>query len=306
MIDLDDLRLFRALRLTGSLAGAGRMLDLTTAAMSIRLKKLEERIGTILVLRGARGVSFTDEGERLLREAGELLERIEALPALVSGSAHSMAGTLKIQAPFGFGRQHVAPIVSDFHRMYPRIQVLLHLSDRPLVDTTGMDLVIHIGDVKESSWIAHVLAPNRRILCASPTYLQRSKPVSHPSDLSAHECLCIRENDEDSTRWHFTAVRDAKLPDSRRSIRVQVRGSLASNDGEVVTRWAQSGMGIMARSEWAAAPLIANSELVHVLPLWELVPAPVLGLAPVRTAASGRLRAFLEFSKRALHPVPWR
>ncbi|BCQ55578.1 LysR substrate-binding domain-containing protein [Burkholderia gladioli] len=306
MLDLDDMRMIRALGAARSLAAAARLLDLTPPAVTSRLQRLEERLGLRLALREARGVTLTEEGRQLLQEAVELLERIESIPARLAGDSGQVGGKLRIVAPFGFGRAHVAPIVRDLHRDHPRLQISLQLADNPFAAAPEADVVVHIGQIRASSWIGHHLAPNERLLCASPE-LARRLVLSHPSELTRYPCLCLRENDEEQLRWRFTP----DLPPRRgappaKPVTVRVSGLLGSNDGTVISDWAAAGLGIIERSEWDAAPLIAAGRLVRVLPGWRLAPAPVMALVPDRRQLTIRQRLFLEAARRALDPPPWR
>ena len=281
----------------------------------MRLKRLEQRLGVGLVVRGARGTAFTDEGLRLRDEAASLLRALEAVPERVAGPARAMAGSLRIVAPFGFGRRHVAPLLASFRGLHPAVVASLTLSEWPLADAAGMDVVIHVGAGRDMAWIGHPLAPNDRLLCASPAYVRRRGMPAHPSELALHDCLCLRENGEDVTRWRFLPSaaapgdRDAgHAADgaARRLLQVRVRPGLSSNDGEVICDWALRGLGIMVRSEWEVAPLLRAGRLVPVLPQWRLDDAPVLALVPSRLGASARLQAFLAHARQALQPVPWR
>lgn len=299
--------MFRAIGSTGSLAAAARLMDLTPPALTIRLKKLEDKLGVLLAVRGARGISLTEEGQRLLEEALEVLKQIDTLPERIAGEAHAMNGHLRVVAPFGFGRQHVAAIVGSLHLAHPGLTVALTLSEHPLREAAANDVVVNIGPVKDSSWVGHLLAPNDRWLCASPAYLRRlGEPLSHPSQLERHACLCLKENEDDLTRWRFSATGTADLAMTHKVVTVRVAGALSSNDGTVISQWAEGGLGIMVRSEWEAAPLVASGRLVRLLPQWQLEPAPVMALVPTRKGASARLRHFVEAARAALHPVPWR
>lgn len=305
MIELDDMRLFRALGASRSLAGAARLLNLTPPAVTVRLQRLEERLGIRLAVRESRGISLTDEGQRLMLESIELLERIEAIPSRVSGDLSSVSGNLRIVAPLGFGRAHIAPLVRDLHNLHPNLIISLHLSDSPLTAGAGADVVVSIGNVKASSWVGHYLAPNERFLCAAPGLAKRLRKITDPSELAQYQCLCLRENDEDLTRWRFVeSAADEK--GSRKTLPVRVTGSLSSNDGTVISDWAVDGLGIIERSEWDAARLIAAGKLVRVLPAWRLEPAPVMALLPSRRGISSRQRLFLDMAKQAFAPPPWR
>ncbi|HJW56201.1 MAG TPA: LysR substrate-binding domain-containing protein [Burkholderiaceae bacterium] len=305
MIELDDMRLFRALGASRSLAAAARLLNLTPPAVTVRLQRLEERLGVRLAVREARGITLTSEGQRFLEEATELLERIEDIPTRVSGEPGSVSGNLRVVAPFGFGRTHVSPIIRDLHKAHPKLAISLHLSDSPLSDASGADVVVFIGDIKASSWVGHYLAPNERWLCASPAFAQYLGNITHPSQLTEYECLCLRENDEDVTRWRFIPT-DADGTSARKAVSIRVSGALSSNDGTVISDWAVDGLGIIERSEWDAARLIADGKLVRLLPTWRLTPAPIMALVPTRRGVSVRQRLFLNAAKRALDPAPWR
>ncbi|KWD10862.1 LysR family transcriptional regulator [Burkholderia ubonensis] len=301
MLDLEDLRLVRAIGASRSLASAARLLDLTPPAVTIRLQKMEERLSARLAVRKSNGISLTDEGQRLYQEALDILERVEALPIHISGEHGEVQGTLRVVAPFGFGRKYVSRIVRDVQLAHPKLEISLHLSESPLTHASGADVVVHIGTLKSSSWVGYPLAPNERFLCASPAYARRIKALNHPADLARCDCLCLRENDEDVPRWRFSQEGDL-----RRSTVIRVAGALSSNDGTVITEWALAGLGIVERSEWDVAPLLADGKLVRLLPDWRLPSAPVTALLPSRTGRSVRQRIFLETAKQFLSPPPWR
>ncbi|WP_186381738.1 LysR family transcriptional regulator [Burkholderia sp. KBS0801] len=305
MLDLEDLRLVRAIGASRSLASAARLLDLTPPAVTIRLQRMEARLDVRLAVRQPKGIALTDEGQRLYQEAVEILERVEALPVNISGDHGDVQGTLRVVAPFGFGRKYVARIVRDVQRAHPKLEISLYLSESPLGSASGADVVVHVGTLKSSSWIGYPLAPNERFLCASPGYARRISELNHPSDLSRYDCLCLRENDEDVPRWHFSQPGDNQ-GEARRTAVIRVSGALSSNDGTVITDWALAGLGIVERSEWDVAPLLANGKLVRLLPDWHLPPAPVTALLPSRTGRSARQRVFLDAAKQFLDPPPWR
>ncbi|CAG9197390.1 Transcriptional regulator, LysR family [Paraburkholderia sabiae] len=305
MIDLDDMRMFRALGTAPSLAGAARLLDVTPPALTVRLQKLEERLGVHLAVREARGISLTEEGTRLMQEAVDLLERLDTLPERIAAEHQAVSGSLRIVAPLGFGRVHIAPILRDFHLSYPGVKASLNLSDNPLADSAGADVVIHIGEMKDSSWVAHVLAPNERFLCASPRLTARLGALEHPSGLADLPCLCLRENDEDVSRWRFEPEPKGKAKHGK-PVTVRVTGALSSNDGGVIGDWAMRGLGIMVRSEWDAAALIASGKLERLLPHWRMAPAPIVALLPTRKRMPARVRLFLDAARAAMDPPPWR
>jgi DNA-binding transcriptional LysR family regulator len=305
MLQLEDMHLLRALGGSPSLAAAARLLDLTPPAVTVRLQRIEERVGVRLATRAARGISLTDEGQRLVQEAIEILERIESIASRVSGESSGVSGHLRVVAPFGFGREYIAPLVRDLHRSHPNLAISLILVESPLAAASGADVLISIGHVKGSSWIGHFLAPNDRILCASPALARSLSKLKHPSELTRHEYLTLRENDEDVTRLRFTQ-HDAAGKRISKAVTVRLNSALSSNDGTVVRDWAVDGLGVVARSEWDCARLIAEGKLKRVLPSWRLEPTPVMALMPTRQGLTIRQRAFLEAAKQAFNPPPWR
>lgn len=306
MITFDDLRFMEALSRTGSLSAAARSLNVTPPALSMRLRKLEQAVGVSLVVRSSRRLRFTDEGERLVAEAQSLIGRIDGLPDALRAEGRTLGGRLHVVAPFGFGRLHVAPLVARFAATHPSVRVTLDLSEKPWTDSRDADVIIHIGTVRDSSWVAHLLARNERWVCASPAYLRRNGTPADPRDLPAHPCLCLRENDEDVTLWHFRREGGSRATRHRPDA-IRVSPALTSNDGEVVRNWALAGLGIILRSQWDVAPFVARGELQRILAGFDFEGADVLALVPTRHGISARVTRFVEFLKEQFQPrPPWR
>lgn len=300
MIQIEDLRLVDALAQSPSLSAAARSLNVTPPALSARLRKLEATLGLALATRTARRLSLTPEGERFAREGAALLAQLEALPESFRREDSRLTGTLRIAAPFGYGRHHVAPLLARFAERHPGLRLQLDLRETPWPDRHDSDAVIHVGAVRDSSWIARTLASNARWVCASPGYLRQHGTPAEPRDLLDHACICIRENDEDVTLWRFRrqATRAAKRPPTRETVRVVP--AYTSNDGSVARQWAEQGLGLVLRSEWDTADAIARGALVRVLAGWECDSAPVTLLVPTRRGRTARVQALLQFLEEAL------
>jgi DNA-binding transcriptional LysR family regulator len=201
-------------------------------------------------------------------------------------------------APHGFGRLHVAPVVDAFARTHPGVTVTLDLSDHPgaqLVESS--DVIVHIGPPAAQNQMVTTLAPNRRVLCASPDYLASASPIQSPSDLLWHRCLVVRENDEDVTLWRFAHA-------SREPETVRIRPIMCSNDGAVVREWALAGQGIAMRLEWNVAADLSAGRLKRVLASWELPAADVVAMLGTRFGRSARATAFLARLRQSLAPAP--
>jgi len=178
-----------------SLSAAARVLNVTPSALSMRLKKLEKSLGVTLATRDARHMSLTADGARLAREAQGLLSAIEALPDTFRDQTAQLAGHIRIAAPFGFGRVHIAPLLARFARANPGIRLQLDLLETPWPHSHAADIVIQIGTVRDSSWSARPLIANERWLCASPSYIAARGYPREPREILEHDCICIREND---------------------------------------------------------------------------------------------------------------
>ncbi|AJP57635.1 LysR family transcriptional regulator [Pandoraea vervacti] len=307
MIQIEDLRLIEALSLSPSLSAAARMLNVTPPALSARLRKLEATLGLALATRTSRQLSLTAEGERLAREGSALLAQLDALPESFRREDNRLTGSLRIAAPFGYGRHHVAPVLARFGLLHPALNLQLDLRETPWPDKHDSDAVIHVGAVRDSSWIARPLAPNDRWLCASPAYLQRHGVPADPHALLQHRCICIRENDEDASLWRFRRRAKASAAAGKRTITrdsVRVVAAYTTNDGSVAREWAEQGLGLVLRSEWDTREAVAAGRLVRVLADWDFDSAPVTLLVPTRRGRTARLQALMAFVEDALAASP--
>lgn len=295
MAQLDDLAFFQRLAQAGSLTATARELGLSLSAVSKRLKQLEARLGVTLASRTTRRLTLTPEGERYLVRGAAILEELVELEEALGAQRAELSGPLKINATFGFGRRHVAPLLSHFCARHPGVEASLELSNFPLTPgEQGVDIGIRVGEPPDSRLVArHVLA-NRRVLCASPRYVASMPPLKTPADLSAHPCLVLRENDSDYAVWRF------RRRDSGAEQAVKVAGPLASNDGEVIVGLALDGHGVMLRSWWDVHEWLARGELVELLPGWRGVRADFHAVYPQRRHVPARLRAFVELLQQEL------
>jgi len=300
MISTDDLSFFHMIATSPSLAEAARRLNVTPPAVTQRLRALEAKVGVKLIERTSRGLSLTDEGEMVAADGASIIGAIDDLSERLASRTNQVSGHLRIAAPYGFGRRYVAPVAERFAKAHPAASVTLDLSDSPIRQMSeSWDMIVHIGELSESDRLVTTLAPNRRILCAAPSYLEGAQPITHPADLALHRSLALRENNEDVTLWRFNHAREGKTT-------IRIKPSLSSNDGEIVRDWALSGLGVMVRSEWDVAGELAVGRLVEIIPQWTLASADVVALLHARQGRSGRTNAFLQSLRDSLAPVPWR
>ena len=287
MDPISDLSFFVTLTKYQTLARAAQEFGITPPTVSKRLAALEKRLGVRLMNRSTRRIGLTEEGEAYLAQGSQLLEELNMLEQTVAGGRATPRGLIRVHATLGFGRRHLVPAISRFAQQYPEVNVQLHLSHQSvnLLDS-GFDVLIRFGDAPDSRLAARTIAYNRRILCASPKYLQQAGLPRHPADLQSHQCIITRESDETYGTWH--------LSQGAKTQTIKVHGRLSSNDGESAIEWALDGHGILQRSEWDAARYLRSGRLRQVLPDWSLPPANIVAVFPAGRNISARTRAFVD------------
>lgn len=273
----------------GSLSAAAREEGVAPAVISRRLDALEERLGVKLLLRTTRTLSLTHEGSAFLEDCQRILNDLANAEASVSLGGVKASGHLRITAPGGFGRVHVAPLVLEFVRAHPDVTVSLDLSDR-VVDllNENMDCAIRIGVLPDSSLVGLKLADNQRLVVATPTYLRRHGTPSHPDDLQAHQCLNLATSGAPGG-WLFTV--------NGHTTTHRVGGALSCNDGSTLLDWVLQDAGLAWRSRWEVQSHIQAGRLVTVLDAFMAPPTAIYAVFPQRRHLPLRVRLWLDFIK---------
>lgn len=300
MNDMQDLKFLLAIRDNGTLLAAAHQLGLTPSAVTQRLQQMEKKLNVRLIDRSARRLCFTGEGELLCQRGKPLVEHYDELMHELANRRAGVAGTLKINSPFGFGRRYLADATADFQQRYPDVEIALTLSDRPLVEAADrFDIVIHIGELRSSNLVGHTIAANSRFVCAAPAFIAQHGQPATPEELARLPCIALRENNEDVLLWQFSRGRTSKS--------VRVRAALASNDGDIIRLWATRGLGIIMRSEWDVAAALGEGTLMRLLPGWKTPDANVIALTHQREGLPLRTRRFMAFLRERFAPLPpWR
>ena len=282
---------FSLLARCGSFSGAAREMDISTPAVSKRLAQMEARLGVQLLNRTTRRVSLTQEGETYLQHARRILVDIDDMERLVGNAVAAPKGLLRVNATLGFGRSHIAPLISRFVKQHPEVQVELQLTvNPPPLNEDAFDVCIRFGEPPDARVIARQLAPNRRLLCASPAYLAQHGTPKVPHDLTRHNCIGIRQGSEGYGTWRLSSGKQTET--------VKVRGNLSTSDGEIAVNWALDGHGILMRAEWDIAKYLRSGRLRLVLEQWQTPPADIHVVYPQRHQLSARVRAFVDFLAR--------
>src|SRR4030088_1187961 len=255
---LDNLALFLRIVEKGGLASAGRELGLSPASVSERLAALEKFYGAALLHRTTRAISLTDEGRLLVQGARRLLAEADELEALIRLGGEKISGPIRLSAPTDLGRSCLVPVLDTFLAEHPEVNIDLNLTDG-YVDLVGQgqDFAIRYGELADSTLRVKRLAENRRIVCASPVYLEPRGAPQHPDDLVHHECLVMRYGLTTDRDWPF-------LIDGKQR-RIVVQGHRIANDGELVRVWCRNGFGIARKSRLDVEADLREGALVELL-----------------------------------------
>lgn len=286
---LQDLEIFVRTTETGSLSATARSLDLTPAAASAALKRLEAELNAPLFVRSTRSLRLTREGEVFLSHCRPALAALlDAQLELASGQ-QQVRGVLQLAAPSDFGRNVLLPWLDEFQQLHPGIQYRLHLADRVTnVYSDMVDAAFRQGEPPDSNMLALPLdLNNRRLLCAAPAYLEKNGMPDSPQALVRHSCLCFMLGEDVYDRWKFWRAGE--------EVTVRVGGSHVSNDGDIVRRWAIAGRGIVYKSGLDVVGDLAAGRLVQLCTDWQAEPSPLYMVLPGRRQLTPALRLLREF-----------
>ncbi|WP_374356146.1 LysR family transcriptional regulator [Limnohabitans sp.] len=296
LIQAADLGFFVSLVNAGSLSGAAREQGISSAAVSRHLSLMESRLGFALLNRTTRRMSLTPEGEVYLDYARRIHDDIEELADRLMGSKFAPQGLLRVNATLGFGRSHIAPIISEFCSLYPKVDLQLQLSVNPPPSTDdAYDVCFRFGNPPDSRSIAKFIAPNRRLLVAAPGYLKKHGIPQTPAELKQHNCIGIRQGDEAYGVWRFQSVKGKSRSQAGEVVSVKVRGNLTTNDGGIAVNWALDGHGILLRAEWDIRKYLDSGQLVPVLGSYRSPDADIYAVYAERHRTSLRVKTLVEF-----------
>ena len=300
MDKLKAIESFVSVATRGSLTAAANAQGVAPALMGRRLDALEAHLGVKLMVRTTRRISMTTEGSAYLEDCQRLLSDFANAEASVSAGGARAQGHLRITAPAGFGRRHVAPLVPRFREMHTGLSISLNLSDRVIdIAAEGYDCAVRVGDLPDSSLVSVRLADNRRRCVASPKYLQQHGTPAHPSDLSKFDCLTLSSDASQARGWAFMASPRAKPSNGSAGevIHLKPGGPLDCSDGQVLHDWCLAGYGVAWRSTWEVAAEIAAGTLVEVLEDFAAPPNGIYALFPHAKHLPVRVRLWIDFLK---------
>ena len=295
-MDTGDLTLFVRIAQLASISAAARDLGMTPAAARARLASFERLLGARLLHRTTRQATLTEDGRAFLPHAEHLIDAAAAARAALGREQISPRGTLRIAAPSSFARMHIVPGLPDFMRRYPDLRPDMRVSDS-LVDLVegAFDVAVRYADLGDSSFVARRIAPDRRVLVASPDYLDRRGHPEALDDLDGHACLVVGTLD----LWTFEGSNAEK-------IEKRITPTLRINDGGAVRDAARAGLGIALMATWCAADELRAGTLVPVLPVHPLVSTQMLwALYPSSRELAPKVRIFIDWIVARFGPEPY-
>ena len=292
-----EMALFVRVVEEGSFSSAARSLDLTPSAVSKQIGRLEDRLGVRLLQRTTRRLNLTEEGTVFYQRCVVILAEIEEVEQSIIATQGTPQGTLRINAPVALGRVHLAPLLAEFMRQFPMVRVELELMDRSVnLLEEGIDVLIRVGEMSDSSHIARRLADARRFICAAPDYIARYGMPRTPADLKQHNCLRLSVpttlND-----WEFNG------PNGCHQV-IAVAGSFSTNITDMLHAAALDGIGLARLSTIIVGSDIRAGRLVPVLTDYINDTATIYAIYPHRRHLSPKVRSFVDFLADKFSPVP--
>jgi DNA-binding transcriptional LysR family regulator len=285
-MNVDDLEILVEAVRSGSLVGAARRLRLTSMNVTRRLAALEAELGVRLLHRTTRAVGLTPEGETFLPFAEAMIEQAATSREALRPAGDGAQGLLRVTASIAFGRLMVAPMVPTVLAANPGLSVDLILTDG-IVDIVadGVDLAFRIGTLRDNSLVARKIASNRRVLCATPEYLERRGAPQKLADLPGHECLTLGGFD----RWDF------RHRTTGEALAARVHGRFSANSYETLHDVCRGGLGIAYLSHWFAAEDLVQGHLV-ALRLSDALPEEnaIWAVHPTRGLVPAKVRVFTD------------
>jgi len=288
---LKQIESFVSVAAKGSLTAAAQAEGVAPAVVGRRIDALEERLGVKLLLRTTRRISLTHEGSAYLEDCQRILADVANAEASVSAGGVKASGYLRITAPAGFGRRHVAPLMPGFLARHPDVNLSLNLSDRVVdIVNEGFDCAVRVGDMPDSSLISIRLADTRRLCVAAPAYLQRAGTPQQPNELGRHACLTLSSDASQTRGWAFLVGGAVS--------HLRPSGRIDCNDGQVLHAWCRQGLGIAWRSTWEVEGDITAGTLVPVLEAFAAPPNGIYAVLPQRKHLPLRVRLWIDYLKQ--------
>ena len=277
---------------SGSFAAAAKILRQTPSTISRKIFRLEENLGVRLLNRTTRSLSVTEAGALYLPYCQSISELLSSAESEVTSMTRSPQGLLRLSVPVAFGQRYITPLLAQFLELYPKIEIEASYNDRYVhMVEENIELSVRIGNLPDSSLIARKIMSNRRLLVASPEYLQRFGAPEVPADLAHHNCIRYLRYRSSGNIWKLHRDGDGHDEQS-----VTVVGSFRCDDSAAVLHYAISGMGIGIVADYICHDALVQERLVHLMPDWHVVPASAIYLCwPTTRHLMPKVRHLIDF-----------
>jgi DNA-binding transcriptional LysR family regulator len=290
---LDAMSVFAAIVDGGSLSAAGRRLNVPLATVSRKLADLEAHLKTRLITRSTRKLVLTDAGRDYLDACRQILEQVDEAERAASGAYAKVKGQLVLAAPIVFGRLHVVPVATAFLEAHPEVDIQLRLGDRNVnLIEEHVDVALRIGALPDSNLVATQVGTIRRVVCASPAYLQRFGTPQSLGELEAHRCITF-DGLEAASAWVFSSADGQK-----HQVRVHSRMTVSTADAAIEA--AVLGLGLTRVLSYQLAGALQDGTLVRVLVDQESPAVPASLIYPGQGRLPMKTRAFIDFAAARL------
>ncbi|RZI83093.1 MAG: LysR family transcriptional regulator [Rubrivivax sp.] len=295
--NLSELRVLLACARLGSLSAAARHLDLSPAAASASLKKLESRLSVRLIERSTRALRPTPAGDTLIAHAQAAIDLLEEATSQMGDQRQELRGLIRITAPSDLTRRVLLPLIDQFLARHPAVSIRLNVSDR-LQDLLKdeVDVALRYGDLPDSQRVARLLTSTRRVVCAAPSYLAHHSAPRTPADLASHECITFGMRNRPEQQWRLWRADATHVP----PVAVKVSGRRHCDDGELAHRWALQGHGVVYKSGLDVRESLQEGRLVQLLPEYVGESLPLNAVLPSQRFVPATVRAFLEYIAQEL------
>jgi DNA-binding transcriptional LysR family regulator len=297
--DFEGLAMFAKVAEERSFAGAAQAMGVSVATVSRAVTRLEERLGGRLFNRTSRRLALTDYGYKLAERASKIYAEAEEAEDFARETASRPRGVVKLAAPLSFGVRWVAPMLPEFFRRYPDIAVDLHLSDAHTdLIGDGFDAALRIAVMEDSSLVARLIAPVRRFVVASPTYIARYGRPQHPHDLGAHHCLSYANRAKRDT-WRFTHRKTGE------ECPITPTGPLRGTSAEALLPTVLEGLAITELPEFIATQYFPEKQLEPILTDWRMPEGGLYFVTPTARARPAKVSALADFLIAELADARW-
>jgi DNA-binding transcriptional LysR family regulator len=280
---------FSAIVRAGSISKAALALGCGKSVLSRQLAKLEAELGARLIQRSTRRLTLTEIGELVFAQAQQIDQAVANIEQLTEQHQHEVKGCLRVTCPRPLGQRYLVPLLAEFTRLHPKLEVALTVDDR-MVDLIAehIDVAIRVAHLDDSTLVARKLGDNPRVMVAAPSYLARAGAPDMPQDLARHACLVYTSGGRAFTHWSL-------LRDGETTV-VEVVGKLQINDGMALVAAACTGGGILAIDKLLVDSELASGTLVPVLPGYSLRPGqPIYAVYPARPWLALKTASFVAF-----------